>query len=77
MRINITINDETIRADVVEAVQFAVWDDFIGFPDDKARAEFIDDVTDDIITKYEVYANYSPNYAETVLDAAERDGYAL
>ena len=77
MRINITINDETIRADVVDAVQFAEWDNFIGFPDDKARAEFIADVTDDIISKYEIYADYTPKYSEIVLDAAERDGYAL
>lgn len=77
MRINIIINDETIREEVKEAVQFAEWDNFIGFPDGAAREEFIDDVTDEIISKYEIYANYHPDYAETVLDAAEMNGYAL
>ena len=77
MRINIIINDETIRDEVKEAVQFSEWDNFIGFPGDAERQEFIDDVTDEIISKYEIYANYHPNYAETVLDAAEMAGYAL
>ena len=77
MRINITINDETIREEVESAVRFAEWNDFIGFPNDAARAEFIDDVTEDIISKYEVYADYSPNYAETVLDMAELNGYSV
>ena len=77
MRINIVINDDIILENVTEAVQFAEWDNFLGFPDDKARAEFIADVTDDIISKYEIYADYTPKYSEIVLDAAERDGYAL
>ena len=77
MRINITINDETIRADVESAVQFAEWDNFLGFPNDAARDEFIDETTDEIISKYEIYANYHPDYAETVLDMAEMAGYAL
>ena len=58
MRINIIINDETIREEVKEAVQFAEWDNFIGFPDGAAREEFIDGVTDEIISKYEIYCNY-------------------
>jgi hypothetical protein len=77
MRIDIVINDDTIRANVADAVQFAEWDNFLSFPDDNARDEFISDVTDDIISKYEIYADYTPNYPEIVLDAAERDGYAL
>lgn len=77
MRIDIVINDDTIRANVTDAVQFAEWDNFLVFPDDNARDEFISDVTDDIISKFEIYDDYMPNYYEIVLDAAERDGYAL
>lgn len=77
MRIDIVINDDTIRANVTDAVQFAEWDNFLVFPDDNARDEFISDVTDDIISKFEIYDDYMPNYSEIVLDAAERDGYAL
>lgn len=77
MRINIVISDDTIRANVTDAVQFAEWDNFIGFPSDEARDEFIREATDDIISKYEVYADYKPNYAEAVLDLATMNGYAL
>lgn len=77
MRIDIVINDDTIRANVADAVQFAEWDNFIGFPSDEARGEFIREVTDDIISKYEAYADYKPNYAEAVLDLAMLQGYAL
>ena len=77
MRINIAINDDTIRQDVESAVSFAEWDNFIGFPDVDARETFIGNVTEDIISRYEVYPDYNPNYAETVLDMASLFGYAL
>lgn len=77
MRINIVINDASILEEVQDAVRFAEWDNFIGFPSDEARDEFIREATDDIISKYEVYADYKPNYAEAVLDLATMNGYAL
>lgn len=77
MKICITINDDTIRRDVTEAVEFAEWDNFIAFPDETAKAEFIDDCTDEVISKYEIYADYKPRYAEIVLDMAESYGYAI
>lgn len=77
MRINIVINDNTIRADIVEAVETAEKYNEIAFPTEEERECFINECADDVIYKYECYMNYVPNYDEIVLDAAKDAGYLV
>ena len=71
MRINITINDETIRDMVSFAVQDLVEYEQIQFESEKVQEEFISDCAENIIDKFLAYANYYPNYENEVLDFYE------
>lgn len=77
MRIQITINDDTIRDDVVQTVEDMEQDGFIRFPADGDRAEFIADMTDCIIDKFLMYDDYMPNYHNEILDLADGFGYIV
>lgn len=68
MRINIIINDETIRRDVSQAVENLFEDGEIDFVFESEKTEFISDCVDDVIEKYELYEYYSPNYEQVVRD---------
>ena len=62
MRIDIRINDETIKADVKEAVAMDEDNEYIKFPDATAKKEFIEEVVESIITKIEIYDEYFPSW---------------
>ena len=68
MRINIIINDETIRENIKETVETLEENEEIYFDFESEKTEFIDDCLDEICTKYETFETYSPNYENEVLD---------
>lgn len=75
----ITDNDIRIRFD--EAAAELEEEKQIHFPNNEARADFIEDCVNSEIDKYELY-DYSPfsrqtNYAVEVLDMAKLYGYKL
>ena len=75
MRINITINDDTIRRDVKEAVDNYKEDFDFSFPSADAEEEFIEDCAESVIDKYEMYETYTPNYDDVVSDMLKIYGY--
>ena len=72
MRINITINDETIMQDIDFAVNDLLEDEEISFNSEDEKREFIQDCFDNIAQKIELYPNYLPTdiYSD-VLDLYE------
>ena len=77
--ITFTITDADIRFNVDTAATELEEENQIRFPDNDARAEFIEDCVSCIIDKYELYEHdpftYTPNYEEEVLDTADLYGY--
>ena len=71
MRINIIINDETIRKDIEQTVCKLEEDDEIYFDFESEKNEFIDECLDEICTKYETIYNYSPDYRNEIIDMYE------
>lgn len=77
--VSITITDEDIRHDVETMTADLEEEEWIRFPDDKSRDEFIEDCTECIIDKYEFYDGsdciYAPDYESEILDLAKWYGY--
>lgn len=71
MRINITINDDTIRANVADAVAFLLEEEEINFGSDSEKDEFVSDCAENIIQKFMLYGEYFPNYENEVRDFYE------
>lgn len=78
-RISITINDETILADVQLTIDYMLEDEEITFPNDEAREEFANDCAEEIIDRYENSWDDSIPGMEAirdiVYDNAEVNGY--
>ena len=78
MRINIVINDETVKNDIWWEIHNAqLREDMIQL-DDSKQIEFEEDCLDEIASKMECYPDYIPTeerVKEVVYDLAERDGY--
>ena len=72
MRIDIRINDETIRKNIREAVENAEQEEEIYFEFESERTEFMDDCMNEITDKLELYDDFSPDY-----DMIVRDFYNL
>ena len=68
MRIDIRINDETIRKNIRWAVENAEQEEEIYFEFESERTEFMDDCMDEIIDKLELYDDFSLNYDMIVKD---------
>ena len=75
MRINITINDDTIRNDVTTAVYDLIDSDDIVIPENEL-SEFINGLTETIIDKYCYDPYYVPHYYDETLDMAKLYKYA-
>lgn len=66
---------ETIRCDVVSTLVELEFDGLIYIPDDYVRAEFIDDCVGNVLDKFDLYENYTPDYVAELLDLAKVYGY--
>lgn len=62
MRISITINDETIKADIREEIEEMESLSEISFNSEEEREEFVSECFDEIASKCECYADYFPSY---------------
>ena len=62
MRINITINDETIMEDILYELENMEEDKEISFKDKQEREEFVNNIFEEIASKVERYTNYFPNW---------------
>ena len=71
MRINITINDQTIRDDILYVIDRMIEDEEITFKDDLDYQEFADDCFDEIASKVECYDDYFPGLAN-IRDTVEQ-----
>lgn len=80
MKIISQVTDESIRWNVLDAIEELEEDEVIQFPDDDARNDFINECVERIIDNYETYdhdpCGYTPNYEDEVCDLAVWDGYA-
>ena len=70
-----SITDEDIRIDIENTVREQEEDSQVSFPDEAARAEFIDDCVESTIYSFEIYEHYCPDYDSIVLDTAGIYGY--
>lgn len=78
MKISITIDDDTIMNDIQYEIDCLIEDKEISFPNDEAREEFADDCLGEIVSKYESYPDYLPNWEsihDTVQNMAQESGY--
>lgn len=66
---------DIILYDIQSIVGELEFDGLIYFPDDDARAEFIDDCVADVIDKFDMYEHYMPDYVAEILDLAKLYGY--
>ena len=79
-QISITINDDTIMDDIQYEIDCLIEDKEISFPSDEAREEFADDCLDEIVSKYESYPTYIPDWEsilDTVQSMAQDNGYMM
>lgn len=76
MRINITINDDTIYEDVQDTIDSMLEYEEIEFPTRDDRYEFATEVTETIIDRYCNNPYYVPHYYDECLYLAKLYGYA-
>ncbi len=81
MKVILSITDETIRSNVTDAVKECEEENWIAFPNDTARSEFIEECVQEVIDNYETsdyYDHmYEPDYEEIVLDNAKWYEYCV
>ena len=80
MRIEITINDETIMNDVCEELDEMEFAEEAMFPSEEAKKELAEEITDTIITRCEYDANYLPTWQivwDAVHDAVREHEYDM
>ena len=81
MKITAVITDADIRWRIDQATTELEEDNQIRFPDNTARAEFIEDCVSSKIDSYELYEHdpfgYRPDYRVTVLDMADLYEYTV
>lgn len=70
MKISVTIDDDTIMNDIQYEIDCLVEDGEIHFQSDEAREEFANDCLDEIVSKYESYPTYLPDW-ESILDTVQ------
>ena len=62
MRIEIIINDETIKQDVLHELDEMEFAEEAEFPTDEAKQELAEEITDTIITRCENDSDYLPTW---------------
>lgn len=84
MKTVFAITDESIRYKLEDTVTDCEENEWIKFPDNETRSEFIEECCSEIIEYYEnkefydyPHGNYEPNYYDTVLDNAKLYGYCV
>lgn len=78
MRIEIIINDETIKQDVLHELDEMEFAEEAMFPSEEAKNELAEEITDTIITRCENDADYLPTWTavwEAVHDAVREHEY--
>lgn len=77
MKISITIDDDTIMDDIQYEIDCLIEDGEIHFQSDEAREAFANDCLDEIVSKYESYPTYLPDWEsihDTVQNMAQDNG---
>ena len=74
--ITYTLTNEDIRFEIERAAAELEEDNQVRFPDSEAREEFIQDCTECVMDKAELYElDYRPDYALEILDMAKLYNY--